>query len=426
VTEQPGQADIGRATHDLDAESFLLLELVGEHPGAQFTADPLAVALDVPTARVERDLEQLVKAQLVVQVMPGRYGRYDSMCTRLGSTADRRAAALRRTRRRSMIEWYLRRTVAADLAIKPRLRRFSPVYEQQDAASFSNAQSALGWFNIERGNVLMAQCLAAEEGWDGLVYQFAEAAWNPLRLGYFADDVVNTQRLGTVAARQCGHLLEVVFLARLGLGESDRGRHDAATTACTTAVDRATAFDTWVLASALSARAAVFTGRGQPRAALADLAHALLLDEDRGDRYDIAVRHLSIGQAYAHPEIADFSQAVWHLRTSAELLEALDDPIEHARAITNLAEVHLNAQQPDAALFALRRIERAVTHCGSIRHQTHAYTVMGRVHAQLGNHNNASNYYAIARELLDTAGPGAAHDRAAILVLQGELGTREP
>ena len=83
--------------------------------------------------------------------------------------------------------------------------------------------------------------LATQQGWDGLVFQLAKAVWNPPRPSYFADDLVDTQRLGVAAAERCQHVLEAVFLARLGFGESNRADHEAAITACTRAVERASA-----------------------------------------------------------------------------------------------------------------------------------------------------------------------------------------
>jgi hypothetical protein len=93
-----------------------------------------------------------------------------------------------------------------------------------------------------------------------LVFQLAKAVWNPPRPSYFADDLVDTQRLGVAAAERCQHVLEAVFLARLGFGESNRADHEAAITACTRAVERASAFgDAWVQSAALSIRARAFT-----------------------------------------------------------------------------------------------------------------------------------------------------------------------
>ncbi|WP_147263861.1 hypothetical protein [Prauserella sp. PE36] len=409
---------------DLDADNARLYRLLAVHPGAEFTAAPLAAALALPVAQVENGLARLADAHLVTAVAAARYRQHDLPREHAQVLAEQHDDAnVRRAALRSMIEWYLRRTAAADIAINPRSRRFSPVYEQLDTEPFASVEHALNWFTLERPNVLASQYLAGQQGWDGLVFQLAEVVWNPLRPSYFADDLVQTQQLGIVSAQRCKHILEAVFLARLGFGESNRSHHDAAITACTTAIERATAFgDSWVQAAALSTRARAFTAAGQPRTALQDLGSALLLDEQRGDRRSIALRHRRIGQAYAHPEIADFPQATWHLREAAELMEALGDESGHARVITYLAEVHVAARQSDAALFTLRRIENALASCGSSRYRGHASTVMGRAHAQLGNVAEAEHCYSNALGLFADAGPGAATDREAVLKLREELG----
>jgi tetratricopeptide (TPR) repeat protein len=408
---------------DLDADTARLYRLLAVHPGAEFTADPLAAALDLSVTDVDRGLARLVDAHLVTAVATARYRQHDLPREHAQALAQRHDdASASRAALRSMIEWYLRRTAAADMAINPRSRRFSPVYEHLDTEPFTDAEHALSWFTIERANVLASQYLAAQEGWDGLVFQLAEVVWNPLRSSYFAADLVDTQQLGILAAQRCQHVLEAIFLTRLGFGETNRAHHDAAITSCTTAIERARTFgDSWVQAAALSTRARAFTAAGKPRAALKDLGSALSLDELRGDRRSIALRHRRIGQAYAHPEIADFPQAVWHLREAAERMEALGDDTAHARVITYLAEVHVNARQPDAALFALRRIEHVLASCGSPRYRGHAYTVMGRAHAQLGNIADADRCYGTALDLFTDAGAGATGDREAVLKLRREL-----
>lgn len=409
---------------DLDIDAARLYRLLASHPGTEFTADPLAAALDLPTVQVEALLTRLLNAHLITPVGNARYRQHDLLREHSRVLTEQHDdPAVRRTTVRSMIEWYLRRTAAADMAINPRPPRFSPVYEQLDTKPFANAEQALDWFAVERANVLASQYLAAQQRWDGLVYQLAEVVWNPLRPSYFADDLVATQQLGVDAAQRCQHPLEAVFLARLGFGETNRAHHEAAITACTSAVERATTFgDAWVQSAALSTRARAFTAAGQPRAALVDLGSALPLDEQRGDRRSIALRHRRIGQAYAHPEIADFPQAIWHLREAAKTMDALGDEMAHARVMTYLAEAHVNARQPDAALFTLRRIEGALASCGSLRYRGHAYTVMGRAHAQLGHTADADRCYRDALDLYAEAGPSATADREAVVLLHNVLG----
>jgi tetratricopeptide (TPR) repeat protein len=409
---------------NLDPGTARLYRLLASHPGAEFAADPFAAALDLPPVEVEERLTRLLDANLITLVADARYRQHDLLREHATTLAEQHDdPTYRRAALRSMIEWYLRRTAAADMAINPRSRRFSPVYEHLDTEPFSTSEDALDWFAVERVNVLASQYLAAQHGWDGLVFQLAEVVWNPLRPSYFADDLVDTQELGVAAAQRCRHVLEPVFLARLGFGETNRAHHETAITACTSAIERATTFgDSWVQSATLSTRARAFTAAGQPRAALEDLGAALRLDEQRGDRRSIALRHRRIGQAYAHPEIADFLQAIWHFREAATAMEALNDETAHARVVTYLAEAHVAARQPDAALFTLRQVENALASCGSLRYRGLAYTVMGRAHAQLGNTANADRCYRKALELYVDAGPGAAANREAVVLLQKELG----
>ena len=59
--------------------------------------------------------------------------------------------------------------------------------------------------------------------------------------------------------------------------------------------------------------------------------------------------------------------------------------------------------------------------CGSPRYRGHAYTVMGRAHAQLGNIADADRCYGTALELFTDAGPGAMGDHETVLTLRREL-----
>jgi hypothetical protein len=116
---------------DLDADTARLYRLLAAHPGAEFTADPLAAALDQPVAEVEHRLAMLADAHLVTAVAATRYRQHDLPREHAQALAEQHDdASQRRAALRSMIEWYLRRTAAADMAINPRSRRFSPVYEQ--------------------------------------------------------------------------------------------------------------------------------------------------------------------------------------------------------------------------------------------------------------------------------------------------------
>lgn len=150
---------------DLDAGTADLYRLLAVHPVRKFTAEPLAAALDRPVAEVENRLIRLLDTQLVTTAARGRFRQHDvprEHAELLSSQHDE--PGHRRAALRSMIEWYLRRTAAADIAINPGSPWFSPVYEQLDTEPFSNTEQALDWFAVKRPNILASQILAAQKG----------------------------------------------------------------------------------------------------------------------------------------------------------------------------------------------------------------------------------------------------------------------
>ena len=83
-------------------------------------------------------MDNLVEANFLTETEDGRFTYHDLLRVHARQRAIRedppeeRAAGLRR-----MIEWYLRRTVAADRTIHPLRRRLGPLYDEP-AAVFSN------------------------------------------------------------------------------------------------------------------------------------------------------------------------------------------------------------------------------------------------------------------------------------------------
>ncbi|MEU4806966.1 helix-turn-helix domain-containing protein [Actinosynnema sp. NPDC023587] len=213
---------------DLDPTTARLYRGLAEHPDAEFTAEPLAAGLDVAVSAVDRGLGRLVEANLVTETGDERYRLHDVLREHLQALADQDDQGERLAVRRRMIEWYLRRTAAADKVINPFPRRFSDAYADLDTGMFDDAKAALDWADTERANLLAAQQVAADQGWTEPVYQFGEVLWNPLRPNYTAGELVSSQFLGANAAADAGYILEVVCRTRQGFGETNLGHHEAA------------------------------------------------------------------------------------------------------------------------------------------------------------------------------------------------------
>ncbi|MCP2243516.1 hypothetical protein [Lentzea aerocolonigenes] len=412
---------------DLDATTARLYRSLAEHPGPEFTAEPLAAGLGVPVTEVECGLARLVEANLVTETGDERYRPHDVVGEHMRALAGEDDQTERLAVRRRMIDWYLRRAAEADKVINPFPRRFSDVYVGLDTGVFADAKAALDWAEIERTNILAAQQAAADQGWTELVYQFGEVLWNALRPNYTAGELVRSQVLGADAAADAGHILEVVCRIRQGFGETNLGDHEAAIVTCTIAVERAAELgDPWLQSGALSTRARAHLKADDPRAALPDLHRALEFAEEMNDARSIALRHRRLGETALHPKIADARLALHHLRLAASMFTGIGDDIGHARTVLHLARaLTLNGQAAEA-VSELVAIEQTVRDYGSVGYLADLCTALGEVHVALGDTAEARRHYGQAIDCYTAAGPGADKSKAAVIDRRDALGCDQP
>ncbi|MFI7676346.1 NB-ARC domain-containing protein [Actinophytocola sp. NPDC049390] len=423
----PVEGVLQMSYEDLDTATARLYRSLAEHPGAEFTADPLAAGLDVPVADVEQGLGRLLEGNFVTETRDERYRLHDVVRHHVRALADQDDEEARLAIRRRIIEWYLRRTAAADKVINPFPRRFSPVYTDLDTGIFPDTKAALDWVELERANLLAAQTVADDCGWSELVYQFGEVLWNPLRPNYTAAELVQSQFLGANAAADAGHILEIVCRTRQGFGETNLGHHEAAITICTVAVQRATEVgDPWLESGALSTRARAYLKADDPHAARADLERSLTIAEDMHDGRSVALRHRRLGETALHPKSTDAKLAGHHLRLAANMFAGIGDHIGHARTVLHLARALTLNEQPFEALSELTVIEQAVRDYGSIGYLADLCTALGQVHVALGDIAEARRHYDEAINHYTAAGPGADKGKTAVIALRAALDSDQP
>ncbi|WP_157232849.1 tetratricopeptide repeat protein [Kibdelosporangium phytohabitans] len=379
----------------------------------------MAAATHQALDEVRRGLADLVAQGLLLPIGVDRYHRI------LDGHGLSKYVTTAHPVRRAMIAWYLTHAAAADVAINPHSRRYSPVYQGLTAHPFPTARAAHTWWAHAQSNIVAAQQVASDEGWDDLVYQLAEAVWNPLRATY-SDDLVHTLRVGVHAARRSAHLLETVFHARLAYAESVRQRHESAIAAATHAVHQAsTCGDSGVQAMALSARAHAHLAAGQSDPALADLTAALPLEQKSGSTRRMALWRRRMGRVYT--ATGDYNLAIQHLHEAARLLDGTGDHLTHARTLTHLAETRLRTGQPIQALIALRLIKSTAISDATPRYRVHALTIEGQAHAQRGDTTLADHAYSQAIALCDLHLPESTRDRTHVHHLRDQqAGTSRP
>lgn len=413
---------------DLDADHARLYRLCALHPGLEFTAGPLAAAWARTESDTDDGLGLLVDANLVMVVGEGRYRLHDLVREHATARAEQGPEGDRAAAVRVMITWYLRRTAEAARALNRWAVRFAPVFDLVGATTFARPAAAMAWFQTDRATILGCQQLAADYGWDELVYQFADTVWDLVRPDYAAEDLLRTQQLGAQAARRAGHVLDGVCLVRVAFAHTNRGRHEAAIAAAMAAFECGSVRDhRWTQAAALSVRARALLAHDDPRAAIADTHRSMtfaaaLPDPDR----DIALRERRLGQAYAHPTIADYPQAVHHFRRAATLMRGVGDQIGYARVVIDMAPALLHTDQAPVALAELEQLVDTVRGYGSTGYTADLYAALGRVLDHLGRTDDARRYYTDAITLYEVAGRGASGQRDSLAALRDALPPATP
>ncbi|WP_433262359.1 AfsR/SARP family transcriptional regulator [Actinosynnema sp. CS-041913] len=179
-----------------------VFRLLGLVPGPDTTAPAVAAFADVDLTDAERELRDLVAANLVEEPAPGRYALHEL----LRLYAADRAAQDGRAPVDRLLTWYANAVdSAADTLDAGRVRLpGSARWAGHEPMSFDSVASALGWLNAEAFNTTAVVELAAATGHHRVAWQVADGL-----KGYFVRG--NTAHWSTVvgsalhAAQADGH-----------------------------------------------------------------------------------------------------------------------------------------------------------------------------------------------------------------------------
>ncbi|MGQ0840999.1 NB-ARC domain-containing protein [Actinokineospora sp.] len=369
------------------------------HPGREFGAEVVAAAVGRPSDRVVRGLDGLVEAGMVTESAVDRFTVHDLV--RLHARG-RYAEDGERVQRR-MVRWYLDRVVAADVVIHPLRPRLGPRYAEVDVSVFADAGAALAWLAAERANVRAALETAAARWWDELVWQFCEALW-----GFFLHtrrygEWIDLQRIGIASARRCGdRRAEALVRVQLGYAYVRTGRHEEAVEQHTISRDLARA-EGDVRAEATALEQLGLAARG---GSAEFFEQARDLHERVGNDRGVALCRRRIGEVLA--EAGRLDEAVVEFAAAAEVMARLEDPTQHARAVTMLGAAHLRAERPEHATRVLRAALDAMRAFGSPYYQAEILALLGDATEQGGDRASALRCWAEAAELYERVGDGKA------------------
>ncbi|MFC7617262.1 NB-ARC domain-containing protein [Actinokineospora soli] len=362
------------------------------HPGRVFGAPVLAAGAGVAEAAMAARLEELREAGLVMEVADERYTLHDLV--RLHGRGWGDPAVVR-----DMVEWYLARSIAADLAVHPLRPRIGPGFT--GARALGSAQEALAWAESERANVRAAVDAAAERGWDDLVWQFCEALWGRFLHTRRYAEWIDLQRVGIRSAQRCGdvraegRLRNQLAYAYSQLGEVDSaaeesGRAMELARSCADGLGEASAWEQLGLAV-----------RGaDPGRALHCFRHSRDLNARLGRTRAVALCRRRIGEVLA--DQGDLGGAAEELTAAAAAMAELRDPTQHARSVALLARVELRKGDGDRARRVLADAVAAMRELGSPYYTAEILAALGDAAHHDGDGVAAVSAWTEAAELYES------------------------
>ena len=182
LSAEPGHADLSAvfsASYDsVSPPAARLFRLLGTHPGPDVSLQAAASIAALPADQARRALDELTRANLVTEQLPGRYRQHDLLRAYAAGQAqaedgvDGRHSALRR-----VLDHYLRAALAAARLLSPRMVRPRPPALAAGVAEvrLRDADEARSWCHAELPVLSAAVSCAASAGFAAHAWQLAWA-----------------------------------------------------------------------------------------------------------------------------------------------------------------------------------------------------------------------------------------------------------
>jgi tetratricopeptide (TPR) repeat protein len=347
----------------LDAGTARAYRLLATCPGTDVTVPAAAALLDADEPAAEQLAVALAAASLIEETAPGRWRYHDlvrehaaSLAAQHDTSAERNAATAR------VIDYYLRGSAAADLLVLPGRLRIASAFGLpiRNPPAFATTAAALAWCDAEQAGLLEAQKTAAALGLHAAAWQFGDTlyGWNSHRHDYPAWQATCEQAISS--ARACGDARAEVFCAiRLASCHVARGDLAAATPVAEQAVRTAWANgDRAGEGSAREHAGICAMASGHNEDAIAHFTRALdCWRRITSHRRAEAINHRHLGRALSN--LCRASEADEHLHTALAIFTELGENYHQARTLYVIAMTRLASGQPEQAVEALSRLERA-------------------------------------------------------------------
>ncbi|GIH03783.1 hypothetical protein Rhe02_18500 [Rhizocola hellebori] len=381
----------------LDPAAATGYRLLGLHPGPEITLEAAAALGAVGPAQARARLTELVHANLLIDLAPGRYTLHDllrvhaaEMCQATDSEASRKAAT------RRLLEHY-RYTAAAAMqtlfrADQQARRLLGP--PSVAVAPVDTEELATDWLAAEMSNVVAVCGQAVEHGWIDEVVDLSVTVANYLQTRrHFGLAIALHSKALHAAGEQ--HADRASMLTNLGMAHWRLGQPGEAFDLLSRALtghrqtgDRSSEGYT------LSLLGIVHDILGRHREALEHLRQSLAVYKELGVRGGEAGQLVNI--AVSHTRHGEHEEAARHLERAVAIGREIGSRNLEGTALTNLGDVYCCLGRHDEAL---QELERALT----IHRENHNRSFEGETLVSLGVVYREQRHFAEALDHLDRA-----------------------
>jgi tetratricopeptide (TPR) repeat protein len=382
-----------------------LFRLLGLHPGPDISAAAAASLAAVPSVR--RVVEELARAHLVQERVPGRFAFHDllrayaaELATEIDADADRDAAIHR------VLDHYLSTAHSGSVLISPHRDPIPPSASGPDppAERLTDASHALAWFTAEHPVLLAVIRLAAATGFDAHAWRLSWTLADFFQRRGHWHDWAGTQRIALDAAiRLADSAGQAQAHRSLGRAYFWLGRHEEAQTQLRRALVVFTELDDHTGQARVHLDLVMMlVSRDQHREALGHGERSLALYRADGNCGGQARALNAVG--WCHAQLGDPARTIEYCQQALDLHRDIGDRLGEAATWDSLG--YARHQQGDHAQATVC-YEQAIAlfvETGDRYGQADTLTHLGDAHHAAGSDDCARKVWRDAVDILDELG----------------------
>jgi DNA-binding SARP family transcriptional activator/Tfp pilus assembly protein PilF len=405
---------------ELDDEHRRLFRLLGLQPGSDLDLYAAAALADTGLDATERLVEDLLDANLLTQVVRGRYQFHDLMRAYAARLADEqdtdpdREAALTR-----LLDYYLHATGAAVGKVLPSQRRRTPTLPPSTTLvpPMISAGDALGWLDAERTTSIAMVVHLDGARWPSQLAQLGQILSMSLRFGSRGTDTLTVSgRLLEIARAEEDWPLEAAAWDGLAWGHIALHHYREAFEEAQRALPLYQQLGDGIGECSALNCLGYSVGDKDPDAAAGYFRQALTAARAVGDHEGEGRALNNLSTIYAAR--GRYREEMVYLKQSLVVHERAGNPAGMSLSLLNLGGLHVRLGRDEQALDCLRESLTLARETGFRLAEPAALDVIGRVLQRRGRYAEAVDHHLRALALARDSGD--EEEEADFLVSLGE------